>query len=218
MILNFKQFLIEAEDRFRDRPESQEGEYATRVQAGRAKESKVVKELMKCNALKSRGYRVEEAGARDDISLGVDAWLIGKSGQKIGVQVKHRESSGDDIAMEMVKSFDSRTGNIIRAGRDAREHAVYFAVANRSGTSIDIVDANDARDYANQVVKDAMNDKKFMQSFSMGRGSNTYRSHFEGERVEVKMATDRETGMPKLLAYVPIGLCQPFVVCDANIK
>lgn len=218
MILNFKQFLLEAEDRFRDRPESQEGEYGERVKAGRVKEAKVIKELMKCNVLKSRGYRIEESSTGEDISLGVDAWLISKSGDKIGLQVKHRESSGDDIAMEMVKTFDSRTGRITRPGRDSREFATYFALANRSGTAIDIVEANDARDYANQVVREAMSDRRFMQSPSMGRSSSTYRSSFEGERVEVKMTTDRETGLPKLLAFVPIGLCKRFAICDANIK
>jgi len=221
MILNFKQFFIESfrdDERFRDRPETQNQDYNKRIAAGLKAEKKIIKELMKCPGLKSKGFTVEESAPGVDISEGIDAWLI-KDGNRVGVQVKHRESSGDDIALEMIRSLDLKTGKTLVVGRDNKEAArgaKYFAVANRSKTIVEIVSADDARDYANQVLREALRDRDFMTPSA--RGSKTYRSHFEGHRVEIKMTTDRDMVTPKIMAYIPLDLCQTFTSCPLNIR
>jgi hypothetical protein len=96
--------------------------YATRIEAGKVVEQKIL------DALRKLGHKIEPATASEDMHDKIDGWWIGKTNnQRYPLQIKFREG-GDDIIFELVADLDRR-----REGRDLKSKAVLYIVANTRG-------------------------------------------------------------------------------------
>ena len=72
--------------------------YSDRISAGKRVEAEIL------NALRQKGYKIEDPTEQQDKYDKIDGWWVDKKNNKHGVQVKFRQS-GDDILFELMKDL-----------------------------------------------------------------------------------------------------------------
>lgn len=95
--------------------------YAQRVETGKRIERSIIE------ALRKKGYKIEDPTPHQDMIDKIDGWWIGPQGGRYGVQIKYRQRY-DDILYELIKDVDRRI-----LGRDFRSTADVYLVANERG-------------------------------------------------------------------------------------
>lgn len=169
-------------------------DYNQRISAGKSVEEKIL------NALRQRGYKIENPSEQEDKYEKIDGWWIGKNGGRFPLQVKFRES-GDDILFELVKDMDKGI-----SGRDPISKSVIYLVVNRTG---------DARMYLTKPIK-----KKAQQIVAIiydELKKNPSKTLWSGDKWEARIQYDRAHGQRKLVAYFHPALFDALVEWKLNL-
>lgn len=134
--MRFKEYVEGAAPSVRFQPESE------RLQYGWGRENYVIKALERIV-----GTVQKAPEAKDRYGPKIDAYLTsGLSGRTASVQIKARQS-GDDILFELWKDFGRKEG------RDVRTGAEIYAVLDRSGSTIYLVDSSAVKQTAKQLYE-----------------------------------------------------------------
>jgi hypothetical protein len=161
--------------------------YDQRVKTGKVKEAAIIKTLQRA------GVNVELPTPHEDGYLGIDAWIITKTGRH-SLQIKFRED-GDDIIFEVIKDIAQ---NIM--GRDFQGKAECYLVVDRAGLGR-MIRTKDIKTRAEALLKMAKD------SWAQRSGERRW----EGQGWELKVTMDRgEKDRPfaKLMAYFSPTLFQ----------
>jgi hypothetical protein len=152
--------------------------YDDRISAGKVVESRIL------NALRQLGYTIENPSSSEDQNDKIDGWWIGKTGSRVPLQVKFRET-GDDILFELVKDLDKGI-----PGRDIISNAALYLVVDRSGKT---------RLFLTKPIKDQA--QKIVDVLLPVIRRDSGKSFWSGHGWEVRVQHDRAHGQRKLVAY-----------------
>ena len=148
-------------------------DYNTRIAMGKSQELYIIE------FLRSKGYKIDEPTANQDIKDKIDGFILPKAGGRISFQLKFRET-GDDIPFELIKDWDR---NI--EGRDLISKAQLYIVVNRQGKVI-ILKTDDIKNKAKELL--AMADANPNDQ--------------QGTGYELKFRADAAHGQVKLMCFL----------------
>jgi hypothetical protein len=158
-------------------------DYDARITAGKRVEKQIL------DALRKKGYRIEDPTSGEDKHDKIDGWWLDKQGKRFPIQVKYRET-GDDIIFELIQDFSTNN-----AGRDMKSKAVLYLVADTHGTT---------RMFLVKPIKDKA--QEIIQHVIGGLKTNPSETRFRGQGWEAKVQFDRAHGQKKLVAYLKPNL------------
>lgn len=169
-----------------------------RVNYGKGIEKQIYDSLVAC------GLKLRPATTRDDKYGKIDGWWS-NGGQEYPIQIKYRDT-GDDILFEVLKDYQRGI-----PGRDMSGSAVYYAVLNRAGGHIVMVEVAEAKKIIEALMAAAQ------QSGFDERGN--YRMRVGGGVSELKIRRDPQSGQSKLMAYLPVASLKSVQPpCSARVK
>lgn len=171
----------------------------SRVAYGKGIEGQIFDSLVAC------GLHLRQPTSREDKYDKIDGWWDDGSGSEQPLQIKYRDT-GDDILFEVMKDYNRGV-----PGRDMVGRAVYYAVLNRSGGHIVMVEVAEAKRLINAAVAAAE-----QEGFD-DRGN--YRFRAGRSMVFLKIRPDPQSGQDKLMAYIPVSsLNSVREPCAANVR
>lgn len=157
--------------------------YAERVKAGRAVESRIFHAWQA--KLQSRGIKLELPTTTEDKKDKIDLWLINPKGKRFSVQVKYRES-GDDIIFEIIKNVQNWT-----IGRDVASVAQLYFFVDRTGKGW-LYWSKPLKELADHLTSEAQK--------SLETSPN--QTEWDGQGYEMKRRMDPASGEQKLVAFI----------------
>lgn len=168
-------------------------DYQKRISAGKNIEQKIL------NALRDKGYKIEDPTPSEDMHDKIDGWWINKKGTRFPVQVKYRET-GDDIIFELVQDFSTKN-----LGRDMKTKAVVYIVTDthRITRMFLVKPIKEKAQEITKVVLDALRE-------------NPTQTAFSGKGWQAKVQTDRAHGQRKLMAYLSPSLFSALATWNLN--
>jgi hypothetical protein len=170
-----------------------------RVQYGKGIERQIFDSLVAC------GLKLRQPSGREDMIDKIDGWWDDGSGQEKPIQIKYRDT-GDDILFEVMKDYHRGV-----PGRDMVGKAVYYAVLDRNGGHIVMVQVAEAKSLI-QAAVDAAEQEGFDD-----RGN--YRFRTGGGVVFLRIRPDPQSGQDKLMAYIPVrALNSVRDPCKASVR
>lgn len=168
--------------------------YSDRISSGKAVETKIL------NALRQKGYQIDDPTESEDKYDKIDGWWVDKKGQRYSLQIKFRET-GDDILFELVKDLDK---NI--PGRDIISKAVLYLVVDRSGKT---------RMFLTAPIKEKA--QKIQELILQILSKNPTKTEWKGQGWEIRVQHDRAHGQRKVVAYFSPSMFQPLGEWDLKI-
>lgn len=168
--------------------------YRDRIEAGREVEAKIL------NALRQKGFKIDDPTPSEDKYDKIDGWWVDKKGTKYPIQIKFRQS-GDDIIFELIQNMTS--GN---EGRDLKSKAVIYLITNTHGITRMLLvrpikkKAHEILDYVKRKLTMAPTE-----------------TNFSGSGWEAKIQYDRAHGQKKLVAYLDPRLFDILATWNLNI-
>jgi hypothetical protein len=156
-----------------------------RIQSGKKVESFIIERLNKS------GLALSKASDYDDMLKKVDVW-IGKGKEKVGVQIKFRET-GSDILFEVYDTFYDFNDSRNKLGRDMTGDAKKYAVLINK--KIVIVEKSEAK----QVIDDMILDAR-----CNGWKEKTIYHRERGLELQLKLTKDHADGRKKIVAFIPV--------------
>jgi hypothetical protein len=168
-----------------------ENEYDDRVVYGKSIEKLILDKL-------SNQFTIAEATDEEDIYDKIDGYIVGKDDTYTPLQIKYRET-GDDIIFEVAfmdkynkkdtivpREISSHTLN----GRDMIGHSSVYACLSQDGCSIWMCET--------QAIK---NKAKAMAMRLYEQFLSTKRTSYKDPYGEVRITTDRSTGIRKIMFF-----------------
>lgn len=183
--MNFKEwlFLQEETNRFKS--------LSDRVTSGRRVEAKIIDSMSR-----QHGWMITNPSERQDKYEKIDGFVT-KTPDKIpvsypaAIQVKFRdrEFAGDDIAMEVVRSFNGRGSIDLNnlSGRDVKGLAKIYLSLSRSGTLIRARLADEAKSIALNLLRELL----FLNKTFLVKNGST-----------IRVTKDPSSGDEKILAFI----------------
>lgn len=168
--------------------------YSDRIDAGKRVEKTIL------DALRQKGYKINDPTSTEDKYDKIDGWWIGTKGTPYSVQVKFRQS-GDDILFELVKDLNK---NI--PGRDLISKAHVYLVADRSGMTRMFL-TKPIKEKAQHILDDIQKELKTQPN----------KTNWNGSGWQAKLQIDRAHGQPKIVAYFRPSLFQALATWQLNI-
>lgn len=169
--------------------------YNDRIAAGKSVESQII------NALRQKGFKIDNPTASEDKYDKIDGWWVDKKGNRYPLQIKFRQS-GNDIIFELIQNMTS--GN---EGRDLKSKAILYIIADTHGTTRMLLvqpikkKANEILDY---IKKELL--------------KNPNQQNFGGQGWEAKIQFDRAHGQQKLVAYFDPRLFDILATWNLNLR
>jgi hypothetical protein len=163
-------------------------DHNARVEGGRKVEQFVIDKLIKS------GFNTTKASDSDDMIKKVDVWLKTK-GEKVGIQIKFRET-GNDILFEVFDTFYDFHDGRNKKGRDMIGEAKKYAVLINN--KIVIVDKQEAKDVIEEMVQEAR-----CNGWSKKGETSTLFYDDRGFELQLKMTRDHADGRRKMVAFIP---------------
>lgn len=160
-----------------------------RVQVGVAIENSIAKCLKE-----HYGYDLHEVTRHEDMNEKIDRILKLKDGTEQRVQIKTR-MSGKDILVCLWEPFYSVDSDKNKLGRDMVSNYDIYACLSDNGKTIRVIDGKRQKAIIQEVLDEWTIAKWALPEFKSKK--------YPG--VEIKHHTDKWSGRPKLLMFIPVN-------------
>jgi hypothetical protein len=172
-------------------------DYRDRVKQGRKIEQEIIE------TMRQNGMKISNPSSNDDIFKKVDAWF-NKDGERIGIQIKFRET-GSDLLFEVYDKFFGFNDPNNKIGRDLQGDAKLYAV--KLNSQIVMVDKAKAVDAINEMIDEARCNG-WSESNSC---TKTLYYELDNQELQLKLQHDPSDGRKKMVAYIPKEFFNNFV-------
>lgn len=162
-----------------------------RVETGKKVEQAIIAKL---NDL---GMNLLQPTNTDDMIHKVDAWYINKQGNRVGIQIKYRES-GKDLLFEVFDTFFDFKNPKNKMGRDMIGLAQEYAVLIEN--KIIIVQKQKAID----AINDMLDEARCNGWSESNNKSKTLYYETDNCEIQMKLQDDPADGRKKVVAYIPV--------------
>ncbi len=168
--------------------------YGDRISAGKQVESSIL------NALRQKGYKIEDPTSGEDMYDKIDGWWVDKTQKKHSLQIKFRET-GDDILFELVKDLDKNVD-----GRDMVSKAELYLVVDRNGVTR-MFNTKPIKEKATQALRVIKQDLE----------KNPSKTDWSGSGWSIKVQVDRAHGQRKIVGYFSPKMFTPLATWNLKI-
>lgn len=171
--------------------------YSDRVNYGKSIEDQIYTGLEGC------GLKLRKPTSREDMYAKIDGWWSDGE-QEHPVQIKYRDT-GDDILFEVMKDYRNNV-----PGRDMVGRATHYAVLSRDGRLIRVVLVAEAKSIINQMVQQ-------VETQGWPDSRMNFKMRVQGGFAVLRVRPDPQTGVEKLMAYIPPSALTSVQECPASI-
>lgn len=167
--------------------------FHSRVDYGKSIEKQIFDSMVDC------GFDLKPATTSEDMHDKIDGWWK-RNGLGSPIQIKYRDT-GDDILFEVLKDYKK---NI--PGRDMVSKAKYYAVLDKAGRRINIVNVDEAKSLIRKALQSVEK-----EGFDMN-------GNFRMGRLMLRVRNDPSSGQEKLMAFIPVSELKIIDSCEAKIN